>query len=197
MPSVKSNRINITNPVCSLVLSDTEAGTTYGDVESLGKAMQVQVTPQVATGTQYGNGEKEEDIGMLKGISIALDVNKLFIEMRAKIMGNTYVDGILIEKGGDQAPYLALGYEVEQTGGTKEQIWLLKGRAQPANQTVQQSTDNINFSNDSITVNFIPREYDKQIRFFGDTANSDYTEAQATAFFATGPVSYPNAVMEE
>lgn len=191
MPSVKSNRINITNPVCSFLTDDTAAGTTYGDVESLGKAMQIQITPQIATGTQYGNGMKEEDIGMLKGISAVLDLNKLFIEMRAKIMGNTYVDGILIEKDGDEPPYVAIGYEVEQTGGTKEQIWLLKGKAQPANQTVQQSTDNINFSNDSITINFIPRESDKRIRFFGDTANSEYTAEQATAFFATGPVSYP------
>ena len=191
--SVKSNRINVTNPVYSLLLTDTSAGTTYGTVESLGKAMQIQVTPQIATGEQYGNGAKEEDIGMLKGVSIVVDLNKLFIETRAKIMGNTYVDGVLIEKDGDQPPYIAVGYEIEQTGGTKEQIWLLKGRARPANQTVQQSTNNINFSNDSITINFIPRESDKQIRFFGDTANADYTAAQATAFFATGPVSYPAA----
>jgi len=189
--SVKSNRINVTNPVFCLMLTDAAEGTTYGTVESLGKAMQIQLTPQIATGEQYGNGAKEEDIGILKGVSAVFDLNKLFIEKRAKIMGNTYVDGVLIEKDGDQPPYIAVGYEIEQTGGTKEQIWLLKGRARPANQTVQQSTNNINFSNDSITINFIPRESDKQIRFFGDTANADYTSAQATAFFATGPVSYP------
>ncbi|RFZ78791.1 phage tail protein [Lacrimispora amygdalina] len=193
MASAKSNRINVTNPVYCLLLTDTSAGTTYDAVETLGKAMQIQITPQIAAGEQYGNGAKEEDIALLKGLAVVIDLNKLFIETRAKIMGNTYVDGVLIEKDGDQPPYIAIGYEVEQTGGTKEQIWLLKGRARPANQTVQQSAGNINFSNDSITVNFIPRESDKQIRFFGDTANSTYTAAQATAFFATGPVSYPAA----
>ncbi len=191
MTSKKSNRINIARPVYSLILTDTAEGTTYGPVKPLGKAMQVQLTPQVATAVLYGDGSKEEDIGKMKGIAAAVDVNKLYAETRAEIMGNTMVDGVVIEKDGDEPPYIALGFEVEQTGNTKEQVWLLKGRAQPANQTIQQSTDNMNFSTDSVTINFIPRESDKQIRFYADTANSEYTEAQATAFFAAGPVKYP------
>ena len=193
MLSVKSNRLNVTNPVFCLLTTDTAEGTTYGAVESLGKAMQVQITPQVAAGTLYGNGAKQEDISRLKGAAVAIDVNKLYSEVKAKLLGNTMVDGVVIAKDGDEPPYIAVGYEVEQTGGTKEQIWFLKGRAQPANQTVQHSTDNLNFSTDSITINCIPRDSDKRIYWFGDTANPSYTSAQSTAFFATGPVSYPTA----
>lgn len=191
MSSKKSNRINVARLVYCLLLTDTAEGTTYGPVKPFGKAMQIQITPQVATGTLYGDGNKEEDVGILKGIAVAVDTNKVFAETRAEIMGNTIVDGIVIEKAGDQPPDIAVGYEVEQLGGTKEQVWLLKGKAQPGNQTIQQSTDNLNFSTDSTTINFIPRESDSQIRFFGDTANTDYTAAQATAFFASGPVTYP------
>lgn len=191
MSSTKSNRINIKNPVYSKVLTDTTEGTTYGPVKTFGKAMQIQLTPQVATGTLYGNGAQEENVGLLKGMAIAFDVNKIFSETRAEIMGNTMIDGVVIEKGGDQPIEIAFGYEVEQMNNTKEQVWLLKGRAQPANQTIQQSTDNINFSTDSITMNFIPRISDEFLRFFGDTANSDFTETQANAFFATGPVKNP------
>ena len=191
MSSKKSNRINVARLVYCLVLTDAAEGTTYGPVKPFGKAMQIQLTPQVATGTLYGDGNKEEDVGMLKGIAVAVDTNKVFAETRAEIMGNTIVDGIVIEKAGDQPPDIAVGYEVDQLGGTKEQVWLLKGKAQPGNQTIQQSTDNVNFSTDSTTINFIPRESDSQIRFFGDTANTDYTAAQATAFFASGPVTYP------
>lgn len=191
MSSKKSNRINVARLVYCLLLTDTAEGTTYGPVKPFGKAMQIQITPQVATGTLYGDGNKEEDVGILKGIAVAVDTNKVFAETRAEIMGNTIVDGIVIEKAGDQPPDIAVGYEVDQLGGTKEQVWLLKGKAQPGNQTIQQSTDNLNFSTDSTTINFIPRESDSQIRFFGDTANTDYTAAQATAFFASGPVTYP------
>lgn len=191
MSSKKSNRINVARLVYCLILTDTPEGTTYGPVKQFGKAMQIQITPQVATGTLYGDGNKEEDVGLLKGIAAAVDTNKVYAETRAEIMGNTIVDGVVIEKSGDQPPEIALGYEVDQLGGTKEQVWLLKGKAQPGNQTIQQSTDNLNFSTDSTAINFIPRESDGQIRFYGDTANSDYTTAQATAFFASGPVTYP------
>lgn len=193
MASVKSNRINIKKPVYCLITADTAAGTTYGEVKSFGEAMQVQITPQMSTGVLYGNGRKQEDRGSIKGYAVVADVNKLFSEVKAEIMGHTMVDGVVIVKDGDEAPYIAFGYEVEQTGGTKEQIWFLKGRAQPSNQTIQQSADNINFSTDSVSMNFIPRDSDEEISFFGDTANSSYTSAQATAFFATGPVSYPTA----
>ena len=73
------------------------------------------------------------------------------------------------EKAGDEAPYIAAGYKVEQTNGKCELIWLLKGRAQPINSSVQQSTDSLNFSTDSITINFIPRDYDNEIRYFADS----------------------------
>ena len=43
--SKKTNRINIKNMVYALLTSDTAAGTEYGEVKPLGKAMQVQLTP--------------------------------------------------------------------------------------------------------------------------------------------------------
>lgn len=102
MSSKKSNRINVARLVYCLVLTDAAEGTTYGPVKPFGKAMQIQLTPQVATGTLYGDGNKEEDVGLLKGIAVAVDTNKVFAETRAEIMGNTIIDGVVIEKSGDQ-----------------------------------------------------------------------------------------------
>ena len=195
--SAKSNRINIKNPVVCLLTSDTEGGTTYGEVEGLGEAMQIQLTPAVASGVLYGNGVQTENIGKLSGIAVSLDVNKLYIEKRALILGNEYKDGVLVEIAGQEPPYIALGYEVEQTNGTRELVWLLNRRAPPVNETRQQTTDNIVFSTDSITINFLPRDSDHQIRFFGDTANPDFTKEQADRFFLTGPTEYPKKTVQE
>lgn len=195
--SKKSNRINIARPVYCLVISDNESGTEYGDVKNLGKAMQVQITATVSTGVLYGDGAQEENIGKLVALSLALDVNKLFIETKAEILGNQYKDGVLVEKKGDEAPDIAVGYEIEQTGGTKEQVWLLKGKAKPINQTVQQSTESMSFSTDSITIDFVPRESDGQIRYYADTANADYKKEQETKFFAKGPSSYPKPTVQQ
>ena len=189
--SSKANRINIVDPVYAKVLTDTSEGTTYGEVESLGAAMQVQVTPSLSTGTLYGNGVQQENIAKLNGIAVVLDVNKIPVEVRADLMGNTYENGVVHEKAGDEAPYIAMGYKVEQTNKKAELIWLLKGRAQPINSNVQQSTENMNFSTDSVTINFIPRDSDKELRFFADSANSDLTEKQIEEWLKKGPQTAP------
>ena len=189
--SKKANRINIKNVVYCVLMTDEAEGATYGEVKALSPAMQVQLTPSLATGVLYGDGAQEENIAKLTGIAMVLDVNKVKIEDRATMLGHTYENGVLIEKDGDEAPYIAVGYEVEETNKCKELVWLLKGRAQPFNSNVQQSTDSINFSTDSIAINFIRRDYDRSLRYFADTANTDLTEEQATKWFASGPSTPP------
>lgn len=185
--SKKSNRINVKNLVMALLLTDTAEGSTYGNVESISPAMQVQLTPSLSSGTLHGDGVQQENIAKLNGIAMVMDVNKVKIETRAKMLGHTYENGVLIEKAGDEAPYIAVGYMVEGTNKCNEYVWLLKGRAQPFNSTVQQSTDNINFSTDSININFIPRDCDGALRYFADSANADLTEDQIGKWFAAGP----------
>ena len=91
----------------------------------------------------------------------------------------------------DEAPYIAIGYEVEGTNGFSEYVWLLKGRVQEGNQNAAQATDKINFTTDKMVINFIPREYDKYLEFTADSANSEFKADQIENWFKTGPVTYP------
>lgn len=189
--SSKSNRINVLNLVYCLQTKDDTTGVTYGDVMSLAKAMTLQVTPTQATGVLYGDGAQQENIGKLTGIATKLEVNKIAIEDRAKLLGHKYQDGVLIKNTDDEAPYIALGYKVEGTNNCDEYVWLLKGRAQEINSDLQQQNDKINFSTDSLTLNFIRREYDGDLSYEADSANADFTSAQAAAWFLAGPSTYP------
>lgn len=190
--SVKANRINVKDLVYCILSSDV-SGTTpvYGTVKPLAKAMQIQITPAVAAGTLYGDGVQQEKISKLTGLTVAFDVNKIPIEAKAELLGHTFTNGILHEKASDFPPYVAIGYKVEQTGGKQELVWLLKGSAQPNNETVQQNTESINFSTDSITFDFIPREYDGELRWYGDTANADLSTSSVTNWFSQGPATVP------
>lgn len=189
--SLKSNRINVKNLVYCLLTSDSPTGVTYGEVDTLAPAMTVQVTPTQATGTLYGDGVQTENIGKLTGLAVKLEVNKIPIEKRAKILGHTYQQGVLVKNASDEAPYIAMGYLIEGTNGYNEYVWLLKGRAQEITSNAQQQSDKINFATDSLNINFIARDYDGHLEFDGDTANSDFTSAQADAWFENGPITYP------
>lgn len=191
MASVKSNRINVKNLVYALLTSDDSTGVTYGNVKSLAKAMTVQITPSQSSGVLYGDGAQEENIAKLTGLACALEVNKVSIENKAEIMGHTYENGVMIVNKADQAPNIALGFQIEGTNGYSEYVWLLKGRAQEGNQNASQATDNINFTTDNLTINFVPREYDGLLEFLGDSSNSDLYADQIAAWFSVGPESYP------
>ena len=185
--SVKANRFNITRSVYAVITKDDATGVTHGAVKKLGEPMSVQLTPSYASGVFFGGGVKTEDLSKMTGAALKLDVNKIAIEDRAIIGGHTYANGVMSEKAGDQAPEIAVGYEVEETGGHKELVWLLKGRAKPIADSRQQSTDNISFSQDSLEIGFVPRVFDKKIRDYGDTANADFTPEIATAYLDTVP----------
>lgn len=193
--SSKSNRINVKNLVYCLLTSDGDAGVAYDAVKPLAKAMTVEVTPTQATGILYGDGVQQENIAKITGLSAALEVNKIAIEDKAIIMGHTYEDGVMILGSSDQAPYIAVGYQIEGTNGYSEYVWLLKGRVQEGNQNASQATDNINFTTDNMTINFIPREFDGYMEFTGDSSNADLFDDQVSAWFTNGPVTYPKHII--
>lgn len=184
---MSANRFNIKRSVYAVITKDDATGVVHGPVKPFGDPMQVQLTPTYASGTLYGGGVKTEDMTKMNGITMKFDLNKIPIETRAEIGGHQIVTGVLVESADDQAPDIAVGYEVEETGGHRELVWLLKGKAKPIGSNVQQSTDNINFSTDTIDIGFIPRAFDKELKRFGDTANATFTETLADAFLETVP----------
>lgn len=185
--SEKVYKINITNPKYCKVLSDTAEGTTYGEVKEFGEAMEMGITASVATGQLYGNGVIQDASSRLTGMTASYSTTKIPVEVIADIYNYKVTDGILQVEAGKQADYIAIGYEVEQTSGKNEYVWLLKGRPRPMNETIKQSEANIQYSTDSIEVDFVQRKSDKMLKYFADAAHPDFTEKQAKKWFEAGP----------
>lgn len=185
--SAQANRINVSRIVYAPIIKDSSTEYTHGEIKTLGAAMQIQLTPSLASGVLYGNGAKTEDLAKLTGVELQVDINKVSIEVRAEIMGNKYKEGVLSENKSDQAINIAVGFEVEETGDHRELMWLYKGKAKPFANTVKQSESSITFSTDTISIGFVPRLLDGDIRAFGDTANADFTSEKADAFLNSVP----------
>ena len=192
MPSVKANRFNVKRIVYAVISKDDKTAFTHGTIKDFAVPMQVQLTPTLATGQYYGGGAKTEDESRITGYELQLEVNKIFPEVRAEIFGHTYENGRVIVKTSDQPKDIAIGYEVDETGGHRELVWFYKGKARPFAQTVQQTTNSINYSSDTVTIGCMPREHDEKIMEFGDTANSDFSEEDAEAFLDEIPGGTPD-----
>lgn len=186
----RSYRINVNNPVYCKMLTDDSAGVTYEDeIKSLGEAMQIQLTPQTASGELFGNGIKVNKEDRLVGMALAMDITKIPPASAAEILGHEVKDGVVIDNADDDAPYIAIGYQIDGTGKNKEYIWLLKGKAQPINDSAQQRTGTINYSTQTLNTNFINRNFDGNLRFYADSTHEDFTAEQAGKWFLEPPVS--------
>lgn len=189
--SKKTYRINIKKPVYAIMLSDTPEGVEYGEVKSLGEAMNVGLTPIVAAGTLYGNGAIVDSTEILTGLTLAVGITQIPIEDRAAIYNQEISNGVMVTKAGVEPNSIALGYMVQKTGGKREYVWLLKGKPKQMARNDQQSESNINYSTDNMEIVFSPREFDENLKFEADTSYDEFTEEQAEAWFVNAPVSIP------
>lgn len=194
MKSKRAYRMNVRGMVYAIVVSDSEAGTVYGDVKPFASARQIQISPTIATGEIYGDGAKEVSISKTTGYDVQVDINKVAVEVNAEIYGHTInSDGILVIGERDQPKELALGFEVEQDGNEREVVWLLKGSPQPFGNTVQQTQNDISFSTDSIKISFVKRQSDGNFYVMGDTAYEGFTGEAADKFLLSVPTDLKGA----
>lgn len=185
--SVKANVFNVKRIVYAVVIQDDKTAFKHGPIKDFADPMSVKLTPVYASGELYGGGVKTEDMSKITGVSINVEANKVYIEVRADILGHKFENGELITHPDDQPKDIAVGYEMESTGNNNEFVWLFKGKAKPFGRTVQQTTNNINFSTDTIDIAFIPRERDGQIKRDADTAHPDFTKEKAATYLDTVP----------
>lgn len=183
--SKQSYKINVKHPVYAVMTSDDTSATVYGAVKKFGEAQQVTLTPSVSTGNLYGNGSKVDSAVKMTGITVAYKATKIPIEVKADLYNYTMTSGVM-DVTSVQPNYIAFGYEVEQTSGDSEYVWLLKGRPQPITEDVTQSEDNITYSTDTINIEFVERLSDNVLYKFADAANADFTGA--STWFDAVPV---------
>lgn len=176
------NRINVRNAKWVPVMENTTSEYTLGTAIPLPGLMSIDLTLTLATGVLYGDGVKKSNQSKVTGATAKVALNKIPIEARAAMTGATLTNGILDVKTTDQAPKGALYAETEADDGTKEQLWLLCGEAQPIGLSGKQTEGSINFSTDEMTIEFTERDKDNKVLRLADTANKDFTAEASTAF---------------
>jgi len=186
-------RININNLHIAFLTKDDPTVASFEKPELLAGTMQIQFTPRVATAPLYGDGHMRHQEILTDGYGITLDHNKIPPKILARMRGQEYEGGVRRSNKADTAVYFALGYNVDLTGGHKELTWLPKCVAAPSNKNVQQRTENINYSTDSLTVTSMALEYNGDYEYAVDTSDTEsgFTPEQVDNWFEEVPVLPP------
>lgn len=131
---------------------------TYTVPEFVSYSMNIGVTPSVATASLAGDNAIRATASKLTKITLAVELNNLPLQQRAKVFGHKYENGQEIVTSSDVPPYIACGFEYTKDNGNSRLIWLYKGKAQEPSDTVETEGENINFQTPTITIECVARD---------------------------------------
>jgi len=184
-------RINVRDVRIAFLTEDSTAGATYELPIIVPGTMQVQLAPRVATAALHGDGRMRHQTNRVDGYDVTFDHNFIPSKLIARMMGHT-IDSNGIRRGNasNQPAEFAMGWVVDLTGEEVELTWLPKCVAAPSNKNIQQTTDSIEYSTDSLTVTSMPLEYNGDYEYVADTSDEDsgFTKDDISAFLENVPV---------
>ena len=152
-------KIGLKNIYVAKIMSESPEATTYDTPRKISKAMNANVTPTTSSAILYGDDAAQEIIEDLEGIEVSVAINNLSMEDYAYVMGKTLdANGGVLDSQEDEAPYVALGYEVPLSKGGKRMTWLYKGKFVTPTEEDATKQGATTFQTPTITGSFITRE---------------------------------------
>ncbi|HZJ99105.1 MAG TPA: major tail protein [Tissierellaceae bacterium] len=161
----------------ALLETDDKEEVIYDVVEEISGAINAKINPNVNTQELYADDQLWEAISALGKIEVEIETADLSLKSRAKILGNKFEEGILVETKDDIPPYLALGFKSLRKGGKYRYVWLLKGVAQPMGEDFTTKKDNVEHKTPVIKFTFMPRTFDGEWKRTADEGTVEFTGA--------------------
>lgn len=169
----------------AVLTEDTKEVLTYGIPEPMVGAINATINPTVNTQELYADDQLWESISALGKIDVEIETADLPLPIRAKVLGNKIVDGVLIENKEDIPPHIALGFKSLKSNGKYRYVWLLKGVAQPMAEDYSTKKDNVEHKTPKIKFTFMPRLHDGDWKRTADEDSEDFMGA--TTWFEKVP----------
>lgn len=170
--------------VAKLLTDEKGTGTTYETPAYLAPALNVTVTPNSSSSTLYADDGPSEVGTTVAGIEVSINIKDLTSEQQALLLGNTVdANGAVISKTTDQAPYVALGYEVTRNDGKPHFVWLYKGMFRENEATHNTKGESVEFQTPTLAANFIKRDSDDAWKYTLRSGEEGVNQVVVDAFF--------------
>jgi len=149
--------INVKNLVYAK-MTDEDAKT-YEEVKTISPLMTVKVDTTTSSEILYGDGTTKERQSVVGETTVEFGINDIPQEVQADLLGHTLdaVTGVLTENGEDEAPYAAIGFQIEKSNGNSVYYWFLKGTFDEIGIDAQQQAEKPVFSTPTLKGTFIYR----------------------------------------
>ena len=186
-PTVSST-IGLKNVVIAPLLTDTEAGHSYGVLQLLAGAIEASVTPDnAAPDILYADDIEFDTLYADPNIDFKLKMADIPLLIQEMIFANKIDDnGVLIRTSQDKPPYFAVGFKSEKSNGKYRYVWLYKVRAKPLTENfATKEGDTINRQNPEVEFTAIKRTHDARYQAVADEDENGFTAAKAATFLTS------------
>ncbi len=183
-----SSTVGLKNVVLSPLLTDTDEGHTYGDLQLVAGAIEASVTPDNADpDIQYADDTEFDTLYADPEISFKLKMADIPLAIQEMIFANVVDDnGVLIRTAQDKPPYFAIGFKSEKSDGKFRYVWLYKVRAKPLTENfATKEGKTINRQTPEVEFTAIKRTHDGRYQAVADEGENSFT-AEKAATFLTG-----------
>ena len=183
-PTVSST-IGLKNMVIAPLVTDTEEGHTYGDLQLVAGAIEASITPNNADpDVQYADDAEFDVLYPDPDLTFRTQMADLPLAVQEMIFGNEIDDnGVLIRTSTDKPGYFAVGFKSEKANGKFRFVWLYKVRAKPltenyatkAGTTITRQTGEVEWS-------AIKRTHDNRFQAVADEGENGFTSSMGETF---------------
>lgn len=157
--------IGVSNVVVWELESDPAPGSgpaTYKTPKALPGVISANINPNATTATLFADDGPYESAASQGEISLELNMAELSLADQAFLLGHTIEDGILVRKGADSPPTVAVAFRSLKSNGKYRYTTLTKGKFSLPEQNNQTKADSIEFNTPTITGAFLKRTCDDQ-----------------------------------
>lgn len=175
---------------CLMVNEDTE--TYASEVKSMGKTTAFKIEPQSNTAELYADDGLAESSTVVNKANLTITIANMTQEVEADLFGHTVdaVNGGLIVKNSDVAPYVAVYGEKTMSDGTYKPFWLPKVKFTQPNDDNATKGENIEFR----TLEFSGTAYSRQRDGVMKHSVSSNDSSFDAATYKVKPYEVPEAV---
>lgn len=176
------------NVYYALLTKDDETGATYDTPKKLGHARKATITKETETVTIYGDNAAVATKTRLKSLGLSVETTDIPLEDQAILLGHSYnsTTGLMIAKGDDAPPYVALFFEATNFTGGSTFYKFFKGKFTETNEDVSTQEENMQPTSPSLDGKFIAREYDNAFYSKADSSNSKSVTITNAWYTTTG-----------
>ena len=135
----------------SKITEDVSGDETYGTPKTLAKAMQADLTVELAEATLYADDALSEVVKEFKSAKLTLGVDDLGKDVLEDLTGAKIDDnGVIVSASEDGGEPVAIGFRAKKSNGKYRYFWLYRVKFAIPSTNLQTKGDSITFSTPSI-----------------------------------------------